>query len=350
MEQWDTQWNRIFRKREICMILIGIGIYIWWLTTWYLSPIRNYRMFTTALLYISMHYVAISWYDLVYKYKWRLTIFISIICIGIGIYTKNLRLFISVILWHVAIVSTLYTLNWVLKTNIVFRKTIFFRAWGWLFTVFFTMSFISAFIWRNNEFTLTCSDIMAASNAVINYTEKKFNIGIEQINQWKWNIIDMLIGTGGSSILGSDTLDSSILDSDTLDSTIQQHSTLFESLLSWSNYSSTGNTYWDDTTSAVNSIAGILHTYKTSLIDIAISNQKDVNMKICHVFIDQIERLYTQPSFRMSVIILMFFFISPLLRVTLFIISSINILLFIILKRCGVYKIEKVTVEADKIV
>lgn len=90
--------------------------------------------------------------------------------------------------------------------------------------------------------------------------------------------------------------------------------------------------------------------YKQQLIDATISNQQNVNEKVCQVFIDQIRELYEKPGFRVSVILLMFLFISPLLRLTLYIISGFNMLIFLLLKKLGVYKITKESVEVDKVV
>jgi len=46
----------------------------------------------------------------------------------------------------------------------------------------------------------------------------------------------------------------------------------------------------------------------------------------------------------------MFLFISPLLRITLYIITAINLLVFRILRKRGVYVIIKETAEVDKII
>lgn len=93
-----------------------------------------------------------------------------------------------------------------------------------------------------------------------------------------------------------------------------------------------------------------MQSYKQQLIDETISNQKNVNQKVCQVFVDQIGNMYEKPGFRVSVILMMFLFISPLLRLTLYVVSGINILIFLILKKFGVYKKEKETVEIEKIV
>ncbi len=105
-----------------------------------------------------------------------------------------------------------------------------------------------------------------------------------------------------------------------------------------------------NTTYASGSLMGIISQYKQQLVDATISNQQNVNEKVCQVFIDQIKDLYEKPGFRVSVIVLMFLFISPLLRITLYIISGINMLIFILLRKMGAYKITKETVEVDKII
>ena len=94
----------------------------------------------------------------------------------------------------------------------------------------------------------------------------------------------------------------------------------------------------------------MIEMYKQQLIDATITNQKDVSQKVCQVFVDQINNLYEKPGFRVSVILLMFLVISPLLRLTLYIISAINMAIFSLLRRAGVYVIVKENAEVDKIV
>ena len=155
---------------------------------------------------------------------------------------------------------------------------------------------------RNQTFTLSCEEIYDASHAVIRYSEDTLHLNVAKP-----------ILTGSNN----------------------QVNTGIYTPLTWS----------DDRT-----FASLVQTYKQQLIDDTIANQTNVNQKVCQVFIDQIKELYTKPGFRVSVILLMFLVISPLLRITLFIISAINTFIFTIFKKTKVYKVIKEMREVDKVV
>lgn len=296
-------------KKTLLVILFAV-MYIWWLVDGYLSPMRGGWMFATALLYIMMHYVTLSWRDTVHKYGWIIWIFILVITGFIMVDFNNVWLGISILLWHVALRSVIYSLENELLNSRRFNKRGFFQTWGVLFSVLFTLSFITAFIWRNQQFTLWCDEIISASTSVITYTQEKFNISIHQVDTWADDLVTYIWGPS-----------------------IEDHE---------NNETTTLQNTWG--------LIGTISMYKQQLIDATLSNQKDVNMKVCQVFIDQIRDLYEKPGFRVSVILLMFLVISPLLRLTLYVISGLNILLFMLLRKMKVYQLTKETVEVDKIV
>ena len=107
--------------------------------------------------------------------------YVLALSIVILVITKNIWLGLSALLRHAAIGSVVYSLEEVLTNRRKFIVGEFFQAGGALFSIFFTLSFITAFIGRNQEFNLTCDDIYRASNAVVNYTEDKFNVGYHHI-------------------------------------------------------------------------------------------------------------------------------------------------------------------------
>lgn len=275
-------------KKTVVISLLAI-VYIWGLVHGYAQPLRAGRMFATALLYIMMHYVTLSRRSAVHRYGQLIAICVGAIGLVIWVVSKNIRLTASSVLWHAALFSVVYSLEDIISNRRKFRPGQFFRTGGTLFSIFFTLSFITAFIGRNQEFSLTCNDIMDASTSVVRYTQNGLTAGIHQIP------------TRGES--GSAEPD-----------------------------------FFD-----------VLQDYKTHLIDETIMNQKSINEKVCGVFLEQIKDLYTKPGFRISVILLMFLFLSPLLRISLFVISWLNILIFTLLKKAKVYSIGKETVEVDKV-
>ena len=294
--------------KKIITLLIALGIYIRWVIHGYVSLMLGGRMFASALLYMLMHYVTLSRRSVVHKNSmiiWIIIVTISLIILWV---TRNIRLGISVFLWHAALLSVTYSLEDTLTNRRTFSIKEFFQAGGMMFSMLFTLSFITGFIGRNQQFTLTCEQITSASMSVINFTERRFGIGNDEINDLKKDVV-----------------------TDIVDSQVEmQAEALPESNRQW--------------------LGALLQTYKQQLIDETLANQKNVNQKVCQVFIDQIKELYEKPWFRVSVILLMFLVISPLLRITLFIISWVNMLLFFVLKKLGAYTIKKETVEVDTIV
>lgn len=304
--------------KKILVIVLGVALYIWWMVHGYFAPQRAGRMIATALIYIMMHYVTLSWRDTAHKYGWIVRIFITVMTFTVLITTGNIWLWLSVLLWHAALRSVIHSLEEILTNRRKFRLKEFFQAGGALFSIFFTLSFITAFMGRNEQFTLTCDDIYEASFKVVNYTEEKFNVGFEQIHDRQRGILgDIFINSGDTQVMTTGN----------------------------ANMKELGLSGYD-----TESFAWLIQSYKQQLIDETIANQKDVNQKVCQVFIDQIKELYTKPGFRVSVILLMFLVISPLLRLTLFIVSGINMLIFLLLKKMNVYKVQKESVEIDKII
>lgn len=332
--------------KKIIVISLWLIIYVRGLIHGYFSPMRGGWMFATALLYIFMHYVTLSWRDMAHKYGWIVWTIFGVLVFSILAITKNIWIGLSALLRHAAIRSVLHSLEAVLTNRRTFSPVEFFQS-GWaLFSIFFTLSFITAFIGRNQQFDLTCQDIYKASNAVINYTEEKFNIGYHQIQQRQRNILGNMIDTAVPTpqLTG---------DQDSISNEAYQELLTTLSGYDLSNYDITGyiNSAQQQVQQADDEIgfSAMLQTYKQQLIDETIANQKDVNQKVCQVFIDQIKDMYEKPGFRVSVILLMFLVLSPLLRITLYIVSGVNMLIFYLLRKANVYTIKKESVEVDTV-
>lgn len=179
--------------KKIIVIIFGVAIYIWGLVHGYVSPMWGGWMFATALLYMMMHYVTLSWRDTVHKYGRAIWVFIAAITLFILGFTKNIWLGLSVLLWHAAIRSVVHSLEDILTNRRKFHFQEFFQAGSVMFSIFFTLSFITAFMGRNQQFTLTCDDITKASTAVLSYTQDKFNIGVHQIDERQRDILGNMI-------------------------------------------------------------------------------------------------------------------------------------------------------------
>lgn len=295
--------------KKIVLIVIFALLYLWWFIHGYIIAGVGGWMFATALLYILMHYVTLSWRETVQEYTWVAWIFMLGVSIFVGVLTHSAWMWASALFWHGALWFVIDSLEDSLINRRRFKSIDFFTTGGVLFSILFTLSFITSFIGRNPHFNLTCNEINDASTSVVSYTKETVSISVEAINNAKNALIHYIIPSTGNT----------------------------DSTESGSNYDPS-------------SIMWLIQMYKQQLIDSTISNQKNVSLKVCQVFVDQINDLYDKPWFRFSVIVLMFLFISPLLRITLYIITVLNLIIFKILKRYGVFVIIKENAEVDKII
>lgn len=85
-------------------------------------------MFATALLYILMHYVTLSWRDTVHAYGWAIWIFILGMTGFVMIHSNNVRLGVSVLLWHTALRTVIHSLEDALYNRRRFKMTEFFQT------------------------------------------------------------------------------------------------------------------------------------------------------------------------------------------------------------------------------
>lgn len=132
-----------------------------------------------------------------HKYRWFVLMFVLIISGIVITRTGSVWIGVSVLLWHAALRGVMHSLENILSTRKKFKKSVFFQAGGAIFSIFFTLSFITAFIGRNEKFTLTCDDIYDAGFAVVNYSEEKFNVGWHQIEAWQAHMLgEVISGTG----------------------------------------------------------------------------------------------------------------------------------------------------------
>lgn len=433
---------------SLVVITLAICAYLRAFIRGYLLIHLGERIITTAILYFLMHYVTLSWYIQAHTYKRIRVAFIGILTGIVTFKTGNIRLGVSVLTWHIAFSSALHTLQWSLASRVSFNPLVFFRAGDAIFSVFFVVSFISAFIGRNTEFTLTCDDITKASTRVITYTQETFDFGKQELQDRTNSFITSMIGTSldaswALSELGEDTVMSiqqATIDSlqNTLSGYLSQTGTTVDWITTWeihwminamiywltgwatswisswlTNWVTSWITQWTDTPSARSltpdeiatlqaAMLGTRDTITTAnnttssntlrdaatqptsndtynqpesteepittsdnvlwldmsnwligavsqLVNDTMINQKQVTRQTCEVIVSQINELYSKPWFITSVFLSMFILLLPVLRITLYIISAINMGFFFLLRKIGIYKIGKKNALIDTV-
>ncbi len=383
------------RHRVFSLILLAIALcaYVWAILVGYVFVEISDRMISTGVLYLLMHYVTLSRYKQAHAFKRAWFFIIWIATLFITYKTQNIWLWVSFLTRNIAISSALHTLEGSLKTRINFNPLVFFRAGDALFSVFFVISFIAAFVGRNQEFNLTCDDITRASTRIITYTQEKFNFGKVELEQMTNKLIGGVIWVGiGSEIAESttpettettgtettETTGSEITKKNT-PSTIENSSwglledinTMLENntelqeklailnsgtknispeemLIMAQDYLLSGNS----SSSAADivswlSTSGGLKSAISQMISDTMINQKQVTRQTCEVIITQVKNLYSKPWFVTSVLLSLFILLLPVLRITLYFISAMNIILFSLLKKLWIYRITKQSVLVD---
>jgi len=86
-----------------------------------------------------------------------------------------------------------------------FRAFDFFKTGGALFSVLFTLSFITSFIGRNPHFNLTCNEISDASTTVVTYTKETVSISVDALNTWKNKLIQYIIPSTGDTVAATES-------------------------------------------------------------------------------------------------------------------------------------------------
>ena len=373
-------------KRVFSLILLTgiLCIYVWAILVGYVFVDISDRMIATGVLYLLMHYVTLSRYKQAHAFKRAWFFIIWIATLFITYKTQNIWLWVSFLTRNIAISSALHTLEGSLKTRINFNPLVFFRAGDALFSVFFVISFITAFVGRNQEFNLTCDDITRASTRIITYTQEKFNFGKVELEQMTNKLIGGMIWIGINSetteTTGTETTEttgseitkkntpSAIENSswgllENINTMLENNSELQEQLailnsgtqnispemlIMAQDYLLSGNSSSSgvDIVSWLSTSEGLKSVISQMISDTMV-NQKQVTRQTCEVIITQVKNLYSKPWFVTSVLLSLFILLLPVLRITLYFISAMNIILFSLLKKLWIYTITKQSALVD---
>lgn len=187
-------------------------------------------------------------------------------------------------------------------------STSYFTTGWYMFTVFITIAYNLFIIGYYEKFPFTCESLNTASNSVIDFVAKPFKLGLEEAKHMKENT---------ELFFNSKVTDLKAIE-------IENGA--------------------KDTT-----FIGKLNEYKKSRVDQAIKDNTTVNMGICDYVLWEIVRIYEQPGFKASVIVLMFLLFYGFIRIEFWIMTGIAIILFRILYMLKVYRVKKVMKEVEEL-
>gem|GEM_PF-3227600 len=90
--------------------------------------------------------------------------------------------------------------------------------------------------------------------------------------------------------------------------------------------------------------------WKAGILNQLVKDKKLVDKTFCQIMIDNISDKYDDPTFKLSVILLLFILFYPFLKLLFFFISFLNYLLFMLLRLARVYKFQRITEEVEEII
>lgn len=280
-------YKKSSRENKILYIIFTLVWLVSFVAGFFLSNWTIW-MIWTAITYMLIYFILLEADENFFLIPiWILTI-IKAIVIWLLIYFLNGQWLIAwwFVLWLASIYSIYYSLVDLRNNRIKFAVLEYFQWWAGLFTILFTLSIVLTRIGQHATFTLTCDQLQKESNIVIS------------------SITDSILPSKNSEETPTQT-----------------------------QYAIVNYIYW----------------LKKDFIDSTLDQQSQVNKKICQTVIDQVSELYAKPGFKLSVIALLLVLISPLLRITIYIILVLSLMIFYIWKRLWKYKIKKITKEIDYI-
>lgn len=89
------------------------------------------------------------------------------------------------------------------------------------------------------------------------------------------------------------------------------------------------------------------NTYKKNLIDQTLKDNTSINMGICDYILVQMNKIYGNPTFKASVILLMFFLLYGFIRIVFWVMTGIAFIIFKILFGLKVYDVKIVLKEVE---
>jgi len=257
--------------------------------------------------FVFFHFLYLEIRKLPIKYLTIVMLIITIIQ-GFFIGYTNILLVAAILAINIGIVYLAYFLQGESHDKIKWSTIGYLNVGGYIFTVFITIGYSLFVLWYYTKFPFTCQDLSDTSSRVINIFTKPVTNGMETI---KANT-DALFNTKVKDIavIGQDI------------SLQAKQSTSMNFIQKF-------------------------NTYKKNLVDQTLKDNTSVNMGICDYLLGQMNKIYSDPAFKTSVILLMFLLFYGFIRIEFWIMTGIAFVIFKILFALKVYRIKTVLKEVE---
>lgn len=299
------------------VIFLAITFFAYIMSVYYIFSQHNILTFILFVLifFLFWHFAYLHFLWTKPRYIAYLMLFLIWINILVFWYQSIFMVLCNVSL-HVAIFMFIWYIDGSSNNVVVFDSWSYFTSWGYMFTVFVTISWSFALLGLYQKFPFTCQQLSDISNNVIDYTSSPLRLSINKADEIKDKTAKFF----------SMKMWDLFLNSDVLDKTVSVDKKNKENLIN----------------------KALL--YKQKYFDKTMEENDDVNMWMCDYLLDRVESVYQNTTFQVSIVILLFLLLYWFIRVTFWVMTIVGFLLFRLLCVFRVYGFEKVSVEVDKIV
>ena len=288
------------------LALISYGM-IFYTLFWQFFVLQS--MIYVMIFFICFHFLYLELRKLPIKYILYTMLAVTILE-GIFIWYSSILLLFSMLVINIGVVYLARFLQGASHDKIRFSSRWYFNAGGYIFTVFITVGYSLFILGYYEKFPFTCQDLSDASSRVVSFFTNPVEKGMEKIK------------TDTTNIFNTKVKDVAII---------------------WENLSL--ETKWSGYLTFIQKF----NTYKANFVDQALKDNSTVNMGICDYVLGQMNKIYNNPAFKASVILLMFLILYGFIRIVFWVMTGIGFIIFKILFRFNAYHIKVVLKEVEDI-
>lgn len=192
--------------------------------------------------------------------------------------------------------------------KISFNSLGYFNVGGYIFTVFITLGYSLFVLGYYAKFPFTCQNLSDASSRVINLFTNPLTSSIE------------VVKSNTTALFNTKVKDIAAIGQNISLQTKQ---------------------------SSYSMIIQAFNTYKKNLIDQTLKDNTSVNMGICDYLLGEMNKIYNNPTFQASVILLMFLIFYGFVRIVFWVMTGIAFVIFEVLFGMKAYHVKTVMKEVD---
>lgn len=305
-----SQWRIVAKWIKIIVFGLLSMITYFWIFYYGFGPDFFWSSLLCVLLFfLSFHFFYLQIHKIPLLYLWGILLLLSVIERW-SIWWSQYLLGISALVINTGIRMLAYYLQSETRDKIRFSSWAYFNVGWYIFTVFITVGYSLLLLWFYNRFPLSCQDLSNASDRVVHFFTAPITDGAKKIEVntstfWHTKIGDV-------AILGQDV---------SLQTNAPKN----------------------------NSFVGTINIRKKNLIDQALSNNSTVSMGICDYVLTELNKIYANPTFLTSVILLLFILLYSFVRIVFWVMTGLAFIIFKILLRLQLYRIKKTWAEVESI-